>query len=94
MDEMVLWGIALGLGLVVIVVAVYLLERFVREVDRIEEGVRAIWQSGKRTAQNTATTWMLAQTSERLDDLTREALRHDEFLRTGTAQPKPVEDER
>jgi hypothetical protein len=91
-DDLVLWGLALALGVVVILVAVYLLERFVAEVDRIERGVRAIWETGKRTAQNTATTWMLAETSRELDELTAEALRHDELLRTGSSGPKAVDE--
>jgi hypothetical protein len=40
-----------------------------------------IWATGKQVARNTATTWMLGETSRRLDALTEEALRHDAFLR-------------
>ncbi|MBA3288396.1 MAG: hypothetical protein H0U21_10280 [Acidimicrobiia bacterium] len=76
------WAISLGLGLVVIVAAVVLLQIFLNEVHRIERGAGAIWAAGKQVARNTATTWMLAKLSGRLDRLTDEALRHDEFLRT------------
>ncbi len=75
------WWITLGLGLVVAIVAVVLLEIFYRKVRAIEEGTEAIWQMGKQVARNTATTWMLAQTPNRLDALTAEALRHDAFLK-------------
>jgi len=78
------WAISLGLGLVVIVAAVVLLQIFLNEVHRIERGAGAIWATGKQVARNTATTWMLAQVSGRLDRLTAEALRHDEFLRSAT----------
>lgn len=74
------WWVTLGLGLVVAIVAVVLLETFYRKVRQIEGGSEAIWEAGKQVARNTATTWMLGQTSQRLDMLTAEALRHDAFL--------------
>ncbi len=74
------WWLTLGLGLVVAIVAVALLEVFYRKVLAVEAGTLAIWNMGKEVARNTATTWMLAQTPERLDRLTEEALRHDALL--------------
>lgn len=81
MTDEALWWVALGLGLVVAVVAVVLLQTFLHYVRRVERGAEAIWEAGKQVARNTSTTWLLPQTSERLDELTAEALRHDEFLR-------------
>jgi len=75
------WAISLLLGLVVAVVAVVLLQLFLNRLRRIERGAAAIWESGKLVARNTATTWMLGTTSDKLDALTAEALRHDAFLR-------------
>ncbi len=75
------WAISLLLGLVVAVVAVVLLQLFLNRLRRIERGAEAIWESGKLVARNTATTWMLGTTSDKLDALTAEALRHDAFLR-------------
>ncbi len=75
------WSISLGLGLVVAVVAVVLLQLFLNQVHRIERGSGLIWESGKLVARNTATTWMLGVTSKKLDALTTEALKHDAFLR-------------
>jgi len=75
------WAITLGLGLVVAIVAVVLLQIFLRKLHRIERGAEAIWMSGKAVARNTATSWMLGTTSKKLDALTAEALRHDAFLR-------------
>ncbi len=75
------WFVALLLGLVVAVVAVVLLQLFLNRLRRIERGAAAIWESGKLVARNTATTWMLGTTSDKLDALTAEALRHDAFLR-------------
>ena len=75
------WWLTLGLGLVVAVVAVALLETFYRKIRAVEAGTLAIWNIGKEVARNTATTWMLGVTSKKLDALTAEALRHDAFLR-------------
>ncbi len=75
------WAITLGLGLVVAIVAVVLLQLLLNKVRRVERGAAAVWESGKLVARNTATTWMLGTTSVKLDALTEEALRHDAFLR-------------
>ena len=74
------WTIALVLGLVVAVVAVVLLEIFLRSVHRVERGAEAVWQAGKEVARNTATTWLLPETSKRLDVLTDEAMQHVALL--------------
>lgn len=74
------WFLALALGLVVALVAVVLLETFLREVHRIERGAGQVWTAGKQVARNTATTWLLPETSERLDRLTDEAMRHAALL--------------
>ena len=80
MSTHAIWWMTLGLGAVVSVVAVILLQTFYRQVKRIERGADAIWETGKQVARNTVTTWMLHQTTVRLDGLTEEALRHDAFL--------------
>ncbi len=80
MSEAAYWSIALTLGLVVAVVAVVLLEVFLRQVHRVEAGAGAVWVAGKQVARNTATTWLLPELSARLDLLTEEAGRHVELL--------------
>lgn len=74
------WAIALALGLVAAVVAVVLLEVFLRSVHRVEHGAAQVWQAGKEVARNTATTWLLPETSKRLDLLTDEAMQHVALL--------------
>lgn len=81
MSNHTLWAITLGLGAIVSIAAVVLLQLFLNQVHRVEHGAQAIWETGKQVARNTATTWMLGTTSTRLDLLTEEALRHDAFLR-------------
>ena len=85
MSDEAYWWIALGLGLVVAVVAVVLLELFLRQVHRVERGAAAVWQAGKEVARNTATTWLLPETSKRLDLLTDEAMQHVALLTPATA---------
>lgn len=80
MSTHTLWWITLGAGLVVAIVAVALLQTFLNQVKRVERGAEAIWEAAKPVARNTATTWMLTQTTVRLDRLTEEALRHDALL--------------
>lgn len=77
------WWVALGLGLVVAVVAVVLLELLYRQVRRIERGAEQIWHTGKQVAANTSTTWMLDQVGDDLEALVEEAGRHDELLGRG-----------
>jgi hypothetical protein len=80
MSTNALWWMTLGLGLVVSIVAVVLLHMFLLQLRRIDRGSAAIWEAGKQVARNTATSWMLHQTTVRLDGLTEEALHHDAFL--------------
>lgn len=78
------WWLTLGLGLVVALVLVGLLQAFYRQVRRIEAGALAVWEEGKRVAANTATTWLLGETTARLDLLAEEAGRHAALLGDGS----------
>ncbi len=80
MSDHAYWALALGLGLVVAVVAVVLLSLFLNQVHRIERGAGLVWTAGKQVAGNTATTWLLPETSARLDLLTDEAMQHVALL--------------
>ncbi len=85
MTDNAAWWLTLALGLVVAVVAVALLQIFLNKVRRVERGAEAIWNAATPVARNTATTWMLTQTTVRLDRLTEEALRHDALLTAAQA---------
>jgi len=91
MGDHAAWAVALVLGLVVAVVAVVLLEVFLREVHRVERGAGLVWTAGKQVARNTATTWLLAETSQRLTLLTDEAGRHAELLGAPSGPAGPSE---
>ena len=75
-----LWWITLGIGLVVAIVAVILLQMLLIAIRRIDEGVANVWTMAKQVAANTATTWMLGQTPRVAADIKEEALRHDALL--------------
>jgi hypothetical protein len=81
MTDVALWWIALGLGLVVLLVALVLLQVFLNEVRKIEHNAARIWQAGKDVAANTAATWQLEALSRNLDALQQEARQHTHLLR-------------
>ncbi len=82
-EELSAWYIALGIGLVVILVAAALLTLLVRIVQDIDRGVFGVWEMAKRLAANTATTWQLSTTAATLEELRREAVLHDQLLGGG-----------
>ncbi|MDQ6928083.1 MAG: hypothetical protein M3159_05395, partial [Actinomycetota bacterium] len=74
------WSVTLGLGAVVIsavILLLFLLVQFVADIDR---NVRETWETATRVAQNTATTWMLTQTTTITADLREEVQRHADLL--------------
>jgi hypothetical protein len=75
-----LWWITLGVGLVVALVVVALLQLLLRAVVRIERDVGQLWQTATTVARNTATTWLLGETAASLEEVKAEALRHDALL--------------
>lgn len=79
-QERVLWYIALGIGLVVILVVIVLLTLLSRLVQDIDIAVDSLWTVTKRVAQNTTGLYQLAGTGSVLRALREELLRHDELL--------------
>ena|SRR2546423_9416971 len=71
-QQITLWWVALGIGLVVELVALSLLEFLLGLVKTIDAGVLQVWEMGKRVAANTATTWMFNQTAQLAEELERE----------------------
>lgn len=70
------WWLTLGVGAVVLIVVWALLEVLRRTVNRVDEGVTAVWTMGKRLAQNTQTTHLLQGTKARGGELLEELERH------------------
>ena len=79
-DEKVLWQIALGMGLVVIIVVIALLTLLHRLVREVDNSVRSLWTVTKRLAQNTTGLYQLAGTGSVLRALREELIRHDKLL--------------
>lgn len=77
------WFAALVLGFIVVLTVGTLLHVLLREVNRIESNVIDLWETATTVARNTATTWLLAETGEELEEIKKEALRHDELLSRG-----------
>jgi len=71
-----LWWITLAVGLVVAIVVWILLERLRRAVVEVDRSVEVLWTMGKRLAQNTSTTYLLATTKERGVELLEELEEH------------------
>jgi ABC-type protease/lipase transport system fused ATPase/permease subunit len=70
------WWVTLGVGLVVALVVWGLLEALRRTVLEVERAVDDVWTMGKRVAQNTATSHLLATTKERGGELLEELEQH------------------
>jgi galactitol-specific phosphotransferase system IIC component len=79
-QETTLWEIALGLGLVVILVVIALLTLLSRLVHDIDVGVWNLWTMTKRAAQNTTGLYQLAGCGSIVRALREELLRHDNLL--------------
>lgn len=79
-EEITMWKISLGIGLVVIIVVIALLTLLLRIVQDIDVNVMGVWEMAKRLAANTATTWQLHGTAAGLEELKKEALLHDDLL--------------
>lgn len=82
-DEKALWYVALGLGLVVILVVIALVTLLSKLVRDIEVGVDSLWTVTKRLAQNTTGLYQLAGTGSVLRALREELIRHDKLLSDG-----------
>lgn len=79
-DEKALWYVALGLGLVVVLVVIALVTLLSKLVRDIEVGVDSLWTVTKRLAQNTTGLYQLAGTGSILRALREELIRHDKLL--------------
>ena len=79
-EHVTIWWTTLGLGLVVVIAVIVLLSLLVALVKDIDTNVRETWDTATRLAANTATTWMLQQTTVRTAELDAEVQRHAQLL--------------
>jgi hypothetical protein len=78
-----IWWVTLALGAIVAVVVLALLHLLLSAVNRIERNAEVLWQTATTVARNTATTWLIAETGETVEEIKQEALRHDALLSRG-----------
>lgn len=79
-DERIVWTIALGIGLVVVLVVIVLLSFLWTLVRDIDGRVAYLWTVTKRTAINTTGLYQLAGTGSIVRALREELLRHEKLL--------------
>lgn len=80
MDDISLWWIALGGGLVVLLAVFALLSMLYRSVRKVESAVTPLVEIGGSVGANTAKIRDLLTTAWVLNQIRDEALVHDEFL--------------
>jgi hypothetical protein len=85
-DVQAIWWVTLALGAVVALVVLALLHWLWSAVLRIERNAEVLWQTATTVARNTATTWLIAETADTVEEIKKEALRHDAFLSQGTGR--------
>ena len=69
-----LWWVTLGAGLVVAVVVTILLQILLVSVIKVERNVKRLWETATTLARNTATTWLLAEVAQTVEEIEREAV--------------------
>ena len=69
------WAITLGVGLVILLVVIVLLEILRRSVVALNDDLWGTWLSGKKVVKNTATSYQLKNVRQAGDELVEE-LRH------------------
>jgi hypothetical protein len=75
-----MWEVALGLGLVVVLVVIAVLSLLRGLVNDIINGVDLLWMTTKLLAQNTTGLYQLAGTASIGVALREELIRHDKML--------------
>lgn len=72
-DNVQMWWITLGVGLVVAVVVILLLQILLISVNKVENRVKTLWETATTLARNTATTWLLEQAGHSVEEIGEEA---------------------
>lgn len=78
--ELSIWWVAIGIGVVVDLVVIALLNLLVRFVTDIDQGVAGVEEVLRRTADNTSQTRLIGVTADAVDTVLAEGLQHHLFL--------------
>lgn len=68
-DNIQMWWITLGVGLVVATVVTLLLQILLVSVKKVEDNVKTLWETATTLARNTATTWLLKEAGDNLEEI-------------------------
>ena len=79
-EQITIWWVAIGIGVVVDLVVIALLNLLVRFVQDIDEGVDGVVAVIRRAADNTSQTRLIAETADAVDTVRAEGLQHHLFL--------------
>jgi hypothetical protein len=79
-NQQIMWEVALGLGLVVVLVVIAVLSLLKGLVDDIIDGVDTLWQMTKNLAQNTTGLYQFAGSASIAVALRDEMVQHDKLL--------------
>lgn len=79
-DQVAMWWVSLGLGLVVVIVVIVLLSLLTSLVRDIDRNVAQVWQRATGVARNTTTTWMIGSTVALSGQLREETAEHVSLL--------------
>jgi hypothetical protein len=81
-EELTMWWISLGMGLVVVLVVIALLTSLLLVVRDIDAGVKGVLSAAVSVLGNTSLIAKLGTTASALEEIKAEALRHDGLLRS------------
>jgi hypothetical protein len=81
-QELTMWRITLGIGVVVIAVVIVLLSFLVKVVKDIDRGVADVLDAAGGVARNTSNLNGLLTTNDAVVEIKKEALRHAALVET------------
>lgn len=87
-ENILLWWVALGLGVVVILVATILLMIIINNARTIHQAVSKIWDTGQRVANNTIHVPILGQSISHLNRTLAHAVNCIELTKPRTGESK------
>src|SRR3989442_4586017 len=75
-EEVTWWWMAVGLGLVVVLVVIGVLTLLIRLVQDIDRGVEGVVETLGQTARNTGTNFLITGTARQVDSVLAPGLNH------------------
>ena len=79
-EEITFWWVAIGMGVVVLLIVILLLGSLVSIVKSIQESTREVRGTLQAIPENTANAALIPVTADRVDSILAEGLEHHAFL--------------